>query len=116
MNDATNERRRSPMLADSHAFSGFSTDDIDAARSFYRDTLGLEVTDEMGLLSLRFAGGGRTIVYPKPNHKPATFTVLNFPVDDVEGTVDALAAKGIAFERYPGVTQDERGIARDENG
>ena len=103
------------MLADSHAFSGFSTDDIEAARTFYRDTLGLAVSDQMGLLSIDFAGGGRTIIYPKPNHEPATFTVLNFPVDDVDGTVDALSAKGISFERYPGITQDERGIARDDN-
>jgi catechol 2,3-dioxygenase-like lactoylglutathione lyase family enzyme len=103
------------MLSDSHAFSGFSTNDIAAARAFYGDTLGLEVSEEMGLLRLRFAGGGRGIIYPKPNHEPATFTVLNFPVDDVEATVDALAAKGIAFERYPGMNQDERGIARDDN-
>ena len=69
----------------------------------------------MGLLSIAFAGGGRGIIYPKPNHEPATFTVLNFPVDDVEGAVDALAAKGVTFERYPGLNQDERGIARDDN-
>ena len=103
------------MLSDSHAFSGFSTNDIDAARAFYRDTLGLAVSDEMGLLAITFAGGGRTIIYPKPNHEAATFTVLNFPVDDVEATVDALLAKGITFERYPGLNQDERGIARDDN-
>ncbi len=103
------------MLSDSHAFSGFSTNDIAAARAFYGDTLGLEVSEEMGLLRLRFAGGGRGIIYPKPNHEPATFTVLNFPVDDVEAAVDALAAKGITFERYPGLNQDERGIARDDN-
>ena len=103
------------MLSDSHAFSGFSTDDIAAARAFYGDTLGLEVSEQMGLLSIAFAGGGRTIIYPKPNHEAATFTVLNFPVDDVEGTVDTLTARGIAFERYPGLNQDERGIARDDN-
>ena len=103
------------MFSDSHAFSGFSTDDIDAARTFYRDTLGLDVSEEMGLLSISFANGGRGIIYPKPNHEPATFTVLNFPVDDVEGAVDALTAKGVSFERYEGLNQDERGIARDEN-
>ncbi len=103
------------MLAESHAFSGFSTDDIAAARAFYQDTLGLEVSEEMGLLSIRFAGGGRTIVYPKPNHEPATFTVLNFPVNDLEATVDALTGSGIAFERYAGMNQDERGIARDDS-
>ena len=105
------------MLKDSHAFSGFSTNDIAAAKRFYGDTLGLDVSDDdMGLLNLRFAGGGRVIVYPKPNHEPATFTVLNFPVGDVEAEVDRLTAAGISFERYPGMNQDERGIARDPNG
>ena len=104
------------MLKDSHAFSGFSTNDIAAAKRFYGETLGLEVTEDMGLLNLRFAGGGHGIVYPKPNHEPATFTVLNFPVADVEAEVDRLTAAGISFERYPGIDQDERGIARDPNG
>ena len=105
------------MLKDSHAFSGFSTNDIAAAKRFYGETLGLDVSDDdMGLLNLRFAGGGRVIVYPKPNHEPATFTVLNFPVGDVEAEVDRLTAAGISFERYPGMNQDERGIARDPNG
>ena len=105
------------MLKDSHAFSGFSTNDIAAAKRFYGDTLGLDVSDDdMGLLNLRFAGGGRVIIYPKPNHEPATFTVLNFPVGDVEAEVDRLTAAGVSFERYPGMTQDERGIARDPNG
>ena len=101
------------MLSDSHAFSGFSSNDIAAARTFYGTTLGLDVTEENGLLTIRFAGGGRGIIYPKPNHEPASFTVLNFPVADVERTVDALAAAGVVFERYPGLAQDERGIARD---
>jgi predicted enzyme related to lactoylglutathione lyase len=104
------------MLKDSHAFSGFSTNDIDAARAFYGDTLGLDVSEQMGLLRLSFAGGGSGIIYPKPNHEPATFTVLNFPTDDVEGTVDRLAAAGVVFERYEGMNQDERGIARDPQG
>ena len=104
------------MLNGSHAFSGFSADDIPAAKRFYGDTLGLDVTEENGMLNLRFAGGGRGIIYPKPNHEPATFTVLNFPVDDIDGTVDRLAAAGVTFERYPGLEQDERGIARDPNG
>jgi predicted enzyme related to lactoylglutathione lyase len=104
------------MLKDSHAFSGFSTNDIPAARAFYADTLGLEVSEDMGMLDLKFAGGGHGIVYPKPNHEPATFTVLNFPVDDIEATVDRLAAAGVAFERYDGTEQDERGIARDPQG
>jgi predicted enzyme related to lactoylglutathione lyase len=104
------------MLKDSHAFSGFSTNDIDAARAFYGDTLGLDVSEQMGLLRLTFAGGGSGIIYPKPNHEPATFTVLNFPVEDVEGTVDKLVEAGVIFERYDGLTQDERGIARDPQG
>jgi len=70
----------------------------------------------MGLLNLEFAGGGRGIIYPKPNHEPATFTVLNFPVADIEATVDRLAAAGVVFERYEGMEQDKRGIARDPQG
>jgi catechol 2,3-dioxygenase-like lactoylglutathione lyase family enzyme len=101
------------MLADSHGFSGFSTNDIDAARRFYGETLGLEITESDGTLNLHLAGGGRVVVYPKPNHVPASFTVLNFPVDDVSRTVDELAAAGIHFERYDGLKQDERGIMRD---
>ena len=104
------------MLKDSSAFSGFSSNDIAAAKAFYGDTLGLDVSDDNGMLNLRFAGGGRGMIYPKPNHEPATFTVLNFPVDDIEAAVDALAAKGVAFERYEGMNQDERGIARDDQG
>jgi catechol 2,3-dioxygenase-like lactoylglutathione lyase family enzyme len=102
------------MLKASHAFSGFSTNDIAAARAFYADTLGLEVSEDNGMLTLRLAGGGRVLIYPKPNHEPATFTVLNFPVDDIEATVDRLTAAGVAFERYPGASQDERGINRDQ--
>jgi len=102
------------MLNASHAFSGFSSNDIAAARAFYGETLGLDVTEENGLLHLRFAGGGHTIIYPKPNHEPATFTVLNFPVEDVDAAVDRLAAAGVTFERYPGLDQDERGIARGQ--
>jgi predicted enzyme related to lactoylglutathione lyase len=104
------------MLKDSHAFSGFSSNDIAAAKTFYGETLGLAVSEDNGLLNLTFAGGGRGIIYPKPNHEPATFTVLNFPVDDIESSVDRLVAAGIVFERYPGQSQDERGIARDPQG
>jgi predicted enzyme related to lactoylglutathione lyase len=104
------------MLKNSHAFSGFSTNDIPAARTFYADVLGLEVSEDMGLLNLKFAGGGRGIIYPKPNHEPASFTVLNFPVDDIEAAVDGLAAAGVTFERYEGQEQDKRGIARDPQG
>lgn len=104
------------MLKDSAAFSGFSSNDIPAAKTFYADVLGLEVTEQMGMLDLKFAGGGHGIIYPKPDHQPATFTVLNFPVADVSATVDKLTAAGVVFERYPGMEQDERGIARDSQG
>ena len=104
------------MLKDAPAFSGFSSNDIAAAKAFYADTLGLDVSEDNGLLNLRFAGGGRGIIYPKPNHEPATFTVLNFPVDDIEAAVDGLVARGVVFERYEGMNQDERGIARDDQG
>jgi catechol 2,3-dioxygenase-like lactoylglutathione lyase family enzyme len=100
------------MLKDSHGFSGFSTNDISRAKAFYADTLGLEVTEENGMLTLHLAGGGRVLIYPKDNHEPATFTVLNFPVEDIDKAVDALTKAGIEFERYEGSGQDERGIAR----
>jgi catechol 2,3-dioxygenase-like lactoylglutathione lyase family enzyme len=101
------------MLRKSHAFSGFSVDDIDAARAFYAGVLGVEVSEEDGMLTLRLEGGGRVIVYPKPNHEPASFTVLNFPVTDIEAAVDSLVQAGVVFERYEDLGQDERGIARE---
>ena len=100
------------MFRTSHAFSGFSSNDLAKAREFYGSTLGLEVTEENGILTLHLAGGGRVVIYPKPNHEPATFTVLNFPVDDIDLTVDRLIAAGVRFELYEGLDQDERGIAR----
>jgi len=105
------------VLQDSHAFSGFSVDDIPAARTFYADTLGLRVTEENGMLTLHLAaeGGDRpTIVYPKPNHEPASFTILNFPVDDIDAAVDGLTAKGVVFERYEGTPMetDAKGVFR----
>ena len=103
------------MLKDSKAFSGFSVDDFAAGRAFYADTLGLDVTvmdESMGLMSLHLSGGGQVVVYAKPGHQPATFTVLNFPVADVEQAVDDLSARGVTFERYDGFDQDERGISR----
>jgi len=101
------------MLSASPAFSGFSVDDLDAARIFYTETLGIDTADNpMGLLELQFIHGGHVIVYPKDNHVPATFTVLNFPVDDIDATVDALLAKGIELERYEGLDQDDKGISR----
>ena len=104
------------MLKDSHAFSGFSVDDIARAKDFYGTTLGLEVNDEPAGLRLRLAGGTSVFIYPKPNHTPATYTVLNFLVDDIEEAVDELSARGIRFERYEGIEADERGIARDNYG
>ena len=100
------------MFKESHAFSGFSTNDIAKAREFYGQTLGLDFTEENGMLNLRLAGGGRVLIYPKDNHEPASYTVLNFPVDDIDAAVDKAVAAGIEFERYPDAGQDERGIAR----
>ena len=106
------------MLKDSHAFSGFSTDDIPRAKEFYQGTLGLDVTEENGMLNIKFPNGHTVLIYPKgEDHQAATFTVLNFPVGDIEATVDRLVAAGVTFERYPGdFKQDERGIARDDYG
>lgn len=100
------------MLTESPAFSGFSTDDIAAAKSFYADTLGVTVAEENGMLTLHLGGGSTVLIYPKPDHTPATFTVLNFPVSDIDRTVDELAARGVRFARYDATTQDEKGIHR----
>jgi predicted enzyme related to lactoylglutathione lyase len=109
------ERLEYAMLANSRAFSGFAVDDLDRAHEFYAETLGLEVTKEdMGLLTLHLAGDRPTMIYPKPDFAPATYTILNFPVDDVEGAVDELSARGVSFERYDGFEQDEKGIFRGE--
>ena len=105
------------MLTDSPAFSGFSANDLDRAKSFYEDTLGLRVIamPEMGgMLRLQLGGGAEVLVYPKEDHTPATFTVLNFPVPDVDRAVDELTARGVRFERYEGFDQDEKGIARGQ--
>lgn len=100
------------MLADSNAFSGFSVDDIEAAEKFYAETLGLRVSEENGMLTLHLGGGGTVLVYPKPDHTPATFTVLNFPVPDIEAAVDELVRRDVRFERYDFAEQDEKGIHR----
>ena len=102
------------MLADSAAFSGFAVNDLDAARRFYEDTLGLRTSDvEMdGLCRLQLGGGGYVLVYAKADHTPATFTVLNFPVPDVEKAVDDLVARGVRFEHYDDPPTDEKGILR----
>lgn len=104
------------MLGNSKAFSGFAVDDVPRAKLFYETTLGLEVGEEDGMLTLRLGSGAEVIVYPKPDHEPATFTVLNFPVEDIEAAVDALAAKGVEFERYEGteVETDPKGIFRGD--
>lgn len=102
------------MLADTKAFSGFAVDDLERARSFYGETLGLpvEVLDaENGVASITLAGDREVIFYAKSDFEPATYTMLNFQVDDVEATVDELTARGVTFERYDGFDQDEKGIA-----
>lgn len=106
------------MFKNAKAFSGFSTDDINKAKEFYGDTLGVEVEVQPEGLGLHLAGGGEVFIYPKENHEPATFTVLNFPVDDIDTAVDELTAKGIEFEQYDGeIETDEKGIARgNESG
>ena len=104
------------MLQDSKAFSSFSVDDLARAKAFYAETLGLAVREEMDGLVLDPAGGATVFVYPKENHSPASFTVLNFPVDDIEPAADGLAAAGVSFEQYPDLGTDERGIASMEQG
>lgn len=104
------------MFGDTRAFSGFSVDDIPKAKHFYGETLGLRVSEEHGMLNLHIAGGTDILVYPKGNHTPAEFTVLNFPVDDIDRAVDELTARGVRFERYEGMKADEKGIIRGNAG
>ena len=102
------------MIDPTRAFNGFAVPDTDAARAFYTDVLGIEVTEENGMLQLHVGGGTPTLVYPKPDHPPAGFTVLNFPVPDVESAVDSLMERGVAFEHYEGtdVETDAKGVFR----
>ena len=101
------------MFTDTKAFSGFAVDDLEAAERFYGDTLGLETSrNELGIVTLHIAGERDTIVYPKDDHTPAEFTILNFPVDDIDAAVDELSSRGVSFERYDGMEQDERGVMR----
>jgi len=102
------------MLGDSPAFSGFSVDDIPKAKEFYGRTLGLKVDESNGLLELHLGGGATVLVYPKPNHTPATFTVLNFPVANVDEAVDQLTKRGVRFEVYnePHLKTDKKGVFR----
>ncbi len=103
------------MLRDSKAFSGFSSNDIPTAKAFYGQTLGLDVTEEHGMLTLKCGAGHTVLIYPKDDHQPATYTTLNFEVSDIGDAVDTLAAVGVTFECYgAGFDQDERGIARGE--
>ncbi|MCW2986923.1 MAG: Glyoxalase/bleomycin resistance protein/dioxygenase [Conexibacter sp.] len=101
------------MFQNTKAFSGFAVPDVEAARRFYGDTLGIQTSVEHGMLTLHLDGGARpTLAYPKPDHTPADYTILNFPVDDVGAAVAELATRGVAVERYEGMPQDEDGVMR----
>jgi predicted enzyme related to lactoylglutathione lyase len=104
------------MLGNSKAYSSFAAPDVDKAKEFYGETLGLnvEVIEGPGLLQLNLAGDRPTLIYPKEDHAPANYTVLNFPVEDVDASVDALSERGVQFERYEGFDQDEKGISRGQ--
>ena len=105
------------MFENTEAFSGFAVDDLEKAKQFYGETLGLKASEldaRHGLLQLEIAGGRNILVYAKSDHTPANFTILNFPVDDIDTAVDELAERGVRFERYDGFEQDEKGIARGE--
>lgn len=102
------------MFKNTKAFSGFAVPDVEAAQKFYGDTLGIETSVQHGILTLLLDGGARpTIAYPKPDHAPAGYTILNFPVDDIDAAVDALTGRGVEILRYDGMPQDERGIMRE---
>jgi catechol 2,3-dioxygenase-like lactoylglutathione lyase family enzyme len=106
-------RGEEAMFESTKGFSGFAVDDIEKAQRFYGETLGLKTTvDQDGSLILHIAGDRDTFVYPKSNHTPADYTILNFPVDDIDGAVDELTARGVTFEMYDGLEQDQKGIAR----
>jgi predicted enzyme related to lactoylglutathione lyase len=102
------------MLENSKAFSGFAAPDMAKEKEFYGQTLGLKTAEDHGLLTLHLACGNNVLIYPKPNHVPATFTVLNFPVDDVDVAVEELTKRGVRFEHYdqPDLKTDEKGIMR----
>jgi catechol 2,3-dioxygenase-like lactoylglutathione lyase family enzyme len=101
------------MFDNTKAYSGFAVRDLDEARAFYGETLGLPTSKEHGLMWLHLAGGRDTLVYPQPDATAASFTILNFEVENVEEAVDALAARGVRFERYEGIAQDEKGVSRE---
>jgi catechol 2,3-dioxygenase-like lactoylglutathione lyase family enzyme len=100
------------MFANTKAFSGFAVEDVERAREFYGGTLGIRTSEEHGLMTLHIAGERPTIVYPKTGHTPAEYTILNFPVEDIDEAVAQLAARGVHFERYDGFEQDEQGVFR----
>ena len=100
------------MFENTKAFSGFAVDDLEAAKKFYGETLGVKVSEHYGLLSLHLAGGRDTLVYPKPDHTPASYTILNFQVDDIDAAVDELVSRGVELEKYEGMGQDAKGINR----
>jgi catechol 2,3-dioxygenase-like lactoylglutathione lyase family enzyme len=102
------------MFKDTTAFSGFAVPDIAAAKAFYADTLGLNVSEENDMLTLHIPNGANVIVYPKPDHRPATYTILNFPVEDIDAAVDELIARGVTMERYEAFGADAKGIVRGE--
>ncbi|KAA9038158.1 VOC family protein [Ginsengibacter hankyongi] len=105
------------MLKRAKAFSGFSVNDLQKAKKFYSEILGLEVVDNpMGLIELQIEGSNKILIYPKPNHAPATFTILNFPVDSIEQAVAELTARGVVFEQYKELKTDEKGISRNPPG
>jgi predicted enzyme related to lactoylglutathione lyase len=114
---AKTSMKESFSLKESPAFSGFSVDDIDAAQKFYGETLGLNVEKgDMGILTLKLKGGKNVLLYPKDDHEPATFTVLNFPVDDIDTAVAELSSLGVEFEQYEHLRTDEKGISRESGG
>jgi catechol 2,3-dioxygenase-like lactoylglutathione lyase family enzyme len=116
LHDEESRRKESRVLATSKAYSGFAAPDIDQAREFYEGTLGLSVTAQHEQLVLHLAGGRDTLIYPKPDFTPATYTILNFPVDDIDEAVDRLTERGVSFLRYDGFDQDDKGIARSLGG
>lgn len=107
------EKRATDLFSEAEAFSSFSVDDIPRAKQFYGETLGLDVSEMSEGLELH-TGGSTVFLYPKPNHSPASFTVLNFPVDDIEEAVEELKSLGVRLEQYnlPDLKTDEKGIAR----
>src|SRR4026209_2301665 len=108
------QREEPIMFANTKDYSGFAVDDLQKAREFYGETLGLKTSEEHGLMTLHLAGDRPTLVYVKPDFAPATYTILNFPVEDIDNVVDALTAHGVRFERYDGCAQDDKGIFREE--